>query len=321
MARSNTRWPAWGDHPVIVGVLVITAVIGAIAGIASFPRKEQPFGYVGRVLDGKTQNPIVSAKITLDFQGKSPVAYTDSEGVYRFPISLDSDNVTGRIRVDAATYTTYERNITLSRNNQQTEDIRLFAGNESSASPVPIVTDTATEITSSPDPASESPGVSTTTDPENNTTSTQIQPSPTSSISMGNWSDIIRVDTDCGFQPVLVPSSIKLELKTTKELIDAIEQIRPMLNDKTLYTCEGSWTKVPMVREDGSKSVTMLLYVSSIISDATQIQIGKTMKVSVHTEKDIPERVTAMASSLGAVGQFRDFGSIPLNTNADSYIN
>lgn len=83
--------------------------------------------YFGRVLDSKTQQPIQNAKISLDFQGNPLVAYTDSEGVYRFdlPISVDKEDL--HIRIQADDYAPYDQNITFFLAAPKIDDIRLIS--------------------------------------------------------------------------------------------------------------------------------------------------------------------------------------------------
>ena len=118
---------------------IIVAVIAAVAAILaaywqfvwkpshSSPSISNPrrIEYVGRIVDSNTNEPIHNAKITLDFQSAPPIVYTDSEGVYRFNLNVDSDKIVGRVRVDADNYDKYDRNITLFADNPNIEDIRL----------------------------------------------------------------------------------------------------------------------------------------------------------------------------------------------------
>jgi len=80
--------------------------------------------YIGRVIDVDTRQPIAGAKITLDLEGVPPIVYSDSEGVYRFTVAIES-NISGQIRVDAQGYQVYTRNITISPDIKTIEDIRL----------------------------------------------------------------------------------------------------------------------------------------------------------------------------------------------------
>jgi formylglycine-generating enzyme required for sulfatase activity len=125
--RSVTITAAW--------IGIIAAVILAVASIAVPFIEEmlrnsarQEIKYIGRVLDDTNQQPVAGAKVTLDFVGVPPVVYTDSEGVYRFDLSIASD-VSGIVRVDAPGYQPYTRNIILSPKQQDIEDIRLTPQN------------------------------------------------------------------------------------------------------------------------------------------------------------------------------------------------
>jgi hypothetical protein len=81
--------------------------------------------YVGRIIDIDNQQPVVGAKITLDLAGGVPlIAYSDSEGIYRFIVSINS-SVSGQIRIDAQGYQVYIRDINISPDINVIEDIRL----------------------------------------------------------------------------------------------------------------------------------------------------------------------------------------------------
>src|SRR5688500_6211691 len=103
--RSVTITAAWCG--IIAAVILAVAPI-AVPFIEEMLRNSagQEIRYIGRVLDDTNQQPIAGAKVTLDFVGVPPVVYTDSEGVYRFNLSITSD-VSGIVRVDAPGYQPY----------------------------------------------------------------------------------------------------------------------------------------------------------------------------------------------------------------------
>ncbi|WKZ34958.1 MAG: carboxypeptidase-like regulatory domain-containing protein [Anaerolineales bacterium] len=80
--------------------------------------------YFGRVIDINTLQPVSNAKITLNFKDVPPVVYTDSEGIYRFEVEIES-KISGQIWVDAENYQPYTRHITISAESTNLEDIRL----------------------------------------------------------------------------------------------------------------------------------------------------------------------------------------------------
>lgn len=112
-------------------IAIITLISTLIVGYWQFVLKPNTqslsteMQYVGRVIDAGTLLPISGAKVTLDLQGVPPVVYTDSEGVYQFNL-LINNTVSGRIKVDAQGYVSYTRNISLSPDLNQIEDIRLL---------------------------------------------------------------------------------------------------------------------------------------------------------------------------------------------------
>ena len=81
--------------------------------------------YVGMVLD-EDQKKIEGAKIRLTFRGIPIVVYFDKEGVYKFLVDVEQDKLPGRVQIEADGYNTYDRNITLSKNNLSVEEIRLI---------------------------------------------------------------------------------------------------------------------------------------------------------------------------------------------------
>lgn len=83
--------------------------------------------YLGRVVDDQTRQPVEGAKVTLDLGETPRIAYTDTEGVYRFTIEIEESELRGRVRVDADGYEVYDRNITLLSEDSTIEDIRLTA--------------------------------------------------------------------------------------------------------------------------------------------------------------------------------------------------
>lgn len=112
---------------------VLVALIGLVGtllvGYWQFgPKPQGPeltkIAYIGRVMDGDSQQPVVGAKVSLDLKGVPPIVFTDSEGIYRFEVAIDSE-ISGQIKVDAQGYQTYTRLINLAPDRNSIEDIRL----------------------------------------------------------------------------------------------------------------------------------------------------------------------------------------------------
>jgi hypothetical protein len=113
--------------------------------------------YVGRVIDNDSRQPVVGAKVTLDLEGVPPIVFTDSEGVYRFEVTIDSE-ISGQVRVDAQGYQTYTRLIKLVPEQNTIEDIRLIPLPPTSTPEVPVPATFTPEATSTFTPtASPSP--------------------------------------------------------------------------------------------------------------------------------------------------------------------
>jgi hypothetical protein len=105
--------------------------------------------YIGRVIDATSKLPIDGAKVSLDLQAVPQIVYTDSEGVYRFRLSIPA-HASGSVRVDAPGYLPYTRNINISPEIPIIEDIRLTPREVVSipVSPQKAPTSTATQTPS-----------------------------------------------------------------------------------------------------------------------------------------------------------------------------
>jgi hypothetical protein len=111
-------------------VAIIMAISAIVVAYIQFVRKPNSkpqlinFKYVGRVIDKDSERPIRGAKVTFEFQGAPPIVYTDSEGIYSFPVLFTGDNIDARVRVESEGYENFDRNITLTIE-RKLEDIRL----------------------------------------------------------------------------------------------------------------------------------------------------------------------------------------------------
>jgi hypothetical protein len=118
-------------------VPILVALISACAALIASGKIPNPFKqtatptaveptieYVGEVLDANTLLPIDNAQVTLEIGGIPPIVYTDSTGKFVFKLPIKSP-VSGRIRVDAPPYKRYVRNITISPDHPQIEEIHL----------------------------------------------------------------------------------------------------------------------------------------------------------------------------------------------------
>lgn len=109
---------------------IIVAALAALATImaAYFQFAPKPPGnqrqFTGRVSDVRTEKPIRKAKVTLEVQGAPPVIYTDSEGIFSFPLKSGLNEL--RLRVEAAGYQNYDRRVNLAAKAEgEIEDIRI----------------------------------------------------------------------------------------------------------------------------------------------------------------------------------------------------
>jgi hypothetical protein len=118
-ARLNSR--------VIIGIaclFILSCLPTSPSGTEQSPQAETE--YVGRIIDSNNQQPIAGAEVSLDLAGVPPVVYTDSQGVYKFNVSI-SAAISGQIRVNAPGYQVYTRNVTIFPEIKTIEDIRLTA--------------------------------------------------------------------------------------------------------------------------------------------------------------------------------------------------
>ena len=113
-------------HPAIWAAIVG----GAVALVTAYwqfvykpapPLPEATVQYTGRVTDQTSQQAIRGAKVSVEAQGVPQVYYTDSDGI--FYVKLAGSINAARIRVEAAGYEPFDRNVSLSRD--AVEDVRL----------------------------------------------------------------------------------------------------------------------------------------------------------------------------------------------------
>jgi hypothetical protein len=128
---------------IIAAIIALSGVVFTIYWQSIKKPTDQIAEYFGRVIDINTLQPVSNAKITLNFKDVPPVVYTDSEGIYRFDVEIES-KISGQIWVDAVNYQPYTRHITISAESLKLEDIRLTPSSTQAVAPSP------TEVVSSP---------------------------------------------------------------------------------------------------------------------------------------------------------------------------
>lgn len=114
---------------VVAGTLVILiAAIGCESSrVNPSSTASRRVVYTGRVIDATTERRIRNAKVSLEAQGVPPVIYTDSEGIFSFPLEDVDDELRIRVRVEADGYQKFDRNVSLHSSSKPIEDIRLEA--------------------------------------------------------------------------------------------------------------------------------------------------------------------------------------------------
>ena len=107
---------------------IIAALIGIIPDLSQRPSTTVALvEYSGRVIDSTSGTPVDGAKVTLDTAPVPIVRYTDSEGVFLFVLPTERLPLSVTITVSHRGYTPYTRNIHLTANNAQLEEIHLEA--------------------------------------------------------------------------------------------------------------------------------------------------------------------------------------------------
>jgi len=79
-------------------------------------------GFTGRVINKVTEAKVRGAKVSLEGDGIPAVAFTDSEGIFSFP--LDDTTKEIRLRIDAEGYEKFDLKVTPAKN-QGIQEVRL----------------------------------------------------------------------------------------------------------------------------------------------------------------------------------------------------
>lgn len=110
----------------LIGV-IIAAIITAVATISAATinscRDSSPLTFSGRVIDKNTEEKIRGAKVSLEeAEGAPPLAYSDSEGIFSFPVGDPNKEL--RLRIEANKYQNYDLRATPAKN-QGIQEVRL----------------------------------------------------------------------------------------------------------------------------------------------------------------------------------------------------
>jgi hypothetical protein len=115
--------------PILVAIIAaVPILVGAYWQFVWKPSYSttQQIKYVGRVIDSKTNAALSGVKVSLEFQDGPRIVQTDSEGIFRFTVKSTGNELAGCVRVEYAGYQIYDRNIQLTPDNSNLEDIRLI---------------------------------------------------------------------------------------------------------------------------------------------------------------------------------------------------
>jgi hypothetical protein len=111
---------------------------------------------LGRVVDDATKDHLAGAKVSLEAGGVPPMLYSDSEGVFAFPVPTGVR--TARIRIELAGYEHYDRQVDLS-STDNVQEVRLHA-NGTKLTGVSVMPPTATTASTTPLPLPAPPAPS-----------------------------------------------------------------------------------------------------------------------------------------------------------------
>ncbi|HEX5701858.1 MAG TPA: carboxypeptidase-like regulatory domain-containing protein [Pyrinomonadaceae bacterium] len=121
--RLSTPW--YKRTPVIVALIPVLGGL-VVAGVKLIPltfnQGNKNESFIGKVSDTKGTTRIRGAKVSLEGKGLPPVLYTDSEGVFKFDLSQELDEI--KIVVEADGYVPFDRRLRVSAK-REIEDIRL----------------------------------------------------------------------------------------------------------------------------------------------------------------------------------------------------
>ncbi|HEV7487733.1 MAG TPA: hypothetical protein VGQ65_18860 [Thermoanaerobaculia bacterium] len=124
---------------------IVVALIAAAAGLGGYflrpPHLNVSGWFQGRVVDEATRDHLAGAKVALEAGGVPPILYSDSEGVFAFPVPEGVR--TARVRIELAGYERYDRQVDLASINTL-QEIRIRPVKSSGDVPVPVKPPTAT---------------------------------------------------------------------------------------------------------------------------------------------------------------------------------
>jgi hypothetical protein len=142
-------------------IIAVVVVIMIASGLYVFKSSQKTIKYAGRVVDSNTNKAIPGAKVSIEMQGVPQVYYTDSDGIFYLEIPAQME--TPRVRVEAADYKVFDRNVSIIRTGL--EDIRLTRiANDST----PITPQVNSNRTSNADTATAEGNTKTRTSPKKN---------------------------------------------------------------------------------------------------------------------------------------------------------
>src|SRR5262245_22193841 len=130
----------------LIGV-IITAVLAAVATISAaginncgkwLRTGSSSQTFIGRIINKNTEEKVRGAKVSLEGESVPSVAYTDSEGIFSFPVTDPNKEI--RLRIEANQYENFDLRINPAKN-QGIHDVRLIPKTDKTAELSGIVLD------------------------------------------------------------------------------------------------------------------------------------------------------------------------------------
>ncbi len=105
--------------------VILAAFVTATGGFLAYNYGKifsNPKTFTGRAIDAKTEAKLRGVKVSLEGDAVPAVAYTDSEGVFSFPLTDANKEI--RLRLEQAEYQNFDLRITPAKN-QGIQDVRM----------------------------------------------------------------------------------------------------------------------------------------------------------------------------------------------------
>jgi hypothetical protein len=220
-----------GRNPrILLGVLIFIIVLAISYALFTQLSSPQPSEFVGQIMAADTGNPIRGAIVSMDFDQNisTPNLITDSNGKYKFKITLVDSKASGRLVVKADNYESYDTYFELTSDNLELDFISLNPINAGASTPSSIsdtqskeklinsvtLTDTATSVPEIANTPTLLPSQTPKGKPFSAKETTPLSNSLTVSNSLGATSTPTLLPTDTPIPPTATSSPTDRPLPT-----------------------------------------------------------------------------------------------------------